>query len=115
MASGKERHSSNTLEKFGITVQSSLGDMHKREIDGYRISIPDCPEAKLFVHQAHDGAGLWCVTEETSGFLVCTGASKPAAVGRARRLISEKYEKFLDAARHAAKQSADGIKKNKPK
>lgn len=101
MASGTERHSSNVLEKFSITVKMKDGKLEQREVEGYRISIPGCPEAKLFVHMAHDGAEHWCVTEEVSGFMICTGASKPAAVGRARRKITEKYEKFALAVKNA--------------
>lgn len=101
MASGTERHSSNMLEKFSITVKKKDGTLHQHEIEGYRISIPGCPDAKLFVHKAHDNFDGWCVTEETSGFLICTGASKPAAVGRARRMITEKYDKFVIAANNA--------------
>ena len=101
MASGTERHSSNVLEKFSITVKMKDGKLEQREVEGYRISIPGCPEAKLFVHKAHDGQELWCVTEEVSGFMICTGASKPAAVGRARRKITDNYEKFSVAVKNA--------------
>lgn len=114
MASGKERHSSNTLEKFYITVRSeSSGKMGKKEVDGYRVSIPDCPEAMLFVHEALDKPGTWCVTEETSGYQLCEGASKPAAVGKARRMITEKYDKFVIAAKAAAKESASLLSNGK--
>ena len=107
MASGKERHSSNTLEKFYITVKSeSSGKMARREVEGYRVSIPDCPDAKMFVHEAIDRPGTWCVTEETSGYMLCEGASKPAAVGKARRMVCEKYDKFIIAAQAASKEAA---------
>ncbi len=101
MASGTERHSSNVLEKFSITVKMKDGALQQREVEGYRINIPGCPEAKLFVHKAHDGQEQWCVTEEVSGFMICTGASKPAAVGRARRKITDNYDKFVLAVKNA--------------
>lgn len=101
MASGTERHSSNVLEKFSITVKMQDGKLEPREVEGYRINIPGCPEAKLFVHKTYDSDVTWSVTEENSGFQICTGASKPAAVGRARRKITEKYDKFIIAVKNA--------------
>lgn len=108
MASGTERHSSNVLEAFTITVKYDDLSLHPRELQGYRINIPDCPEAKLFVHESHTKDGKWCVTEENSGFCICTGASKPAAVGRARRIIIEKYDKFVIAVKNAIAVKASG-------
>ena len=101
MASGTERHSSNVLEKFVITIKKEDLTLVQNEVSGYRISIPDCPDAKLFVHESHKKDGTWCVTEELTGFMLCTGASKPAAVGRARRKITENYDKFVIALKNA--------------
>ena len=109
MASGTERHSSNVLEKFNITIKDNEGVLHPHEVSGYKLNIPGCPEAKLFVHESIDPQKeCWCVTEETSGFKLCTGASKPAAVGRARRMITEKYETFMLAVKNAQAVRASG-------
>ena len=114
MASGTERHSSNVLEKFKITVKKKDGTMFQKEVEGYRINIPECPDAKLFVHQSHDGQDMWCITEEESGFRLCTGASKPAAVGRARRIVTAKYDKYPTAISHAIKVKNEGFAISEP-
>ena len=110
MASGTERHSSNVLEKFRITVKKKDGSLHQVEVEGYRVSMPACPEAKLFVHKKHNGEDSWCVSEESSGFQLCTGASKPAAVGRARRMIGEKVDKYGAAVDNAIRVRASGAR-----
>ena len=109
MASGTERHSSNILEKFKITVKKKDGTMFQKEVEGYRINIPECPDAKLFVHPSHDGQDLWCITEEESGFRLCVGASKPAAVGRARRIVTAKYDKYPTAISNAVRVKEEGF------
>lgn len=110
MASGTERHSSNILEKFKITVKLKDNTLTQHEVQGYRVNIPGCPEAKLFVHQSHDeNDDSWCVSEETSGFVICKGASKPACVGRARRMITEKYATYGTAVINAIKIKESGI------
>lgn len=107
MASGTERHSSNVIEKFAITVKMKDGTLQTREVEGYRVSIHGCPDAKLFVHRSITN-DQWCVTEEESGFQICTGASKPAAVGRARRRIMENYDKWTAAVKNAVKSKKSG-------
>jgi len=107
MASGTERHSSNVIEKFTITVKMKDGTLETREVEGYRVSIQGCPDAKLFVHKSIMN-DQWCITEEESGFQICTGASKPAAVGRARRRITENYDKWNAAVKNAVKSRKSG-------
>lgn len=114
MSSGKERHSSNELQNFTITVKKQDGTLVQRTIDGYKIFLKEHPEVRLFVHQAvgtssreEDCTG-WCVTDESTGFFLCRGASKSAAVGRARRILAEKMDRFIEAREIALEMKTAG-------